>query len=507
MKLSLSHDISNEAQLDTAPLPTASMVEGSNSGPQLPKRLSFFVAINVLFCALLTTLSLLETSATEHAPYYLALLFFLCSTPMLFTSRLNGSYSILLIFSPLYFLFYGLTDILSYFPQIGRHGSSRLGSMFTDGEIAILLGAASLIVGYVLVVSALDRTLSTQIRKDWALGTIITSGVSLWLLGLWATWTWQFQYVDTQVTTQINSSIGSGLVLLRMLQPVGATLLVYAYLKSRSKPLLVFLILVVIFEMMFGLVADSKELAIRTALIFLLAKWLVDGQLPYKLCFGFALVFVMVFPVFQAYRYEVLQVRANSREQALQNFTHSLALSLKSKAFGMENAAVKGLQGLSGRINLKANMELIVQKTGRAVPFQNGYTISLLSYALVPRFILPNKPDSSVGQLFNREFKVSLDRNTYISATHIGELYWNYGWIGLVIGMFLIGCLLATIGSSASMVDHKSITKLLILVTTIYLLCLRFEGGIALQYTLWIRSLILIALLHFLFRSRTAGMD
>jgi hypothetical protein len=65
--------------------------------------------------------------------------------------------------------------------------------------------------------------------------------------------------------------------------------------------------------------------------------------------------------------------------------------------------------------------------------------------------------------------------------------------------MFLIGCLLGLINSRFALAEHKSVTRFLVLVTTIYLICLRFEGGIALQYTLWIRSLGLIMVLHWLF--------
>lgn len=475
------------------------------AAPRLSRRIHAYIGGNLLFGALLISLVALGDSGKTPPTFYLLLLFLLCSTPLLLAGKYNGKYSILVVFAPMFFMFYGFADLVSYLPGFTSLSASRSAEFITEGEIAIILGGACLITGYTFIVSILSKSSSSYLSRDWSLATVTIFGVGLWLIGLWATWTWQLSYSDTRVRTVQDSLLTTTLTLLRMLQPVGSALLAYSFLKSRRLPLLCLVILCMVVELPFGLMVDSKELAIRTAIIFVFSKWLFDGYVPYRWMTIAAIVIVAAFPIFQSYRYEVLQTRSNTREKAVQNFSKSLETALDSKASGKENELTKGIRGLSGRINLKGNMERIVRETGSVVPFQNGYTISLVAYALIPRFILPDKPDSSVGQLFNRQFKISLDPDTYISATHMGELFWNYGWPGLIVGMFIIGCIMGGLSCIASMDNHKSVTRLLLLVTTVYLLCLRFEGGIALQYTLWIRSLILIFILHFFFRRRSTA--
>jgi hypothetical protein len=125
--------------------------------------------------------------------------------------------------------------------------------------------------------------------------------------------------------------------------------------------------------------------------------------------------------------------------------------------------------------------------------------------AVIPRFIWRDKPDSSVGQLFNRQFKISDDPNTYISATFLGELYWNFGWPGILIGMAFIGFALGRVNRACSLAQTKSLTQYLVLSITMYLICLRLEGGIALQFIQWFRSLLMIGALHMLFARAGAG--
>ena len=80
------------------------------------------------------------------------------------------------------------------------------------------------------------------------------------------------------------------------------------------------------------------------------------------------------------------------------------------------------------RASLKFNMEREFARTGVDVPFQEGRTLVAIPLAFIPRIIWPDKPDVSTGQLFNHEIIQGEVADTYISPSHVGELYWNYGW-------------------------------------------------------------------------------
>lgn len=492
--------------------PTLALADGrlsahDGSERQSPKRYLAFAVVNLLFGFTVASLELFGEPSSQPSTLYLLLLCLLCSSPLLLCDRFNGPYSILIVFTPIYFMFYGMGDLIAYVPGMSLYHTHRPDEFLTEGESAILLGAACLIAGYFMVALTSSKSLSKGITRDWSVRTIVILGLIFWAAGLWATWIWQFRFADTRMSTMQESNIGALLTLFRMLQPVGSTLISYAYLKTERTSLLCLLITLMAIELPFGLIADSKELAIRTGMIFIFAKWLYDGSVPSRWVIVAAITIVTIFPIFQAYRYEVLQARSNSREKAIQNLSRSLELAFDSRSGGKDHELKQGVRAFSGRIDLKGNMELIVRKTGRDVPFQNGYTISLLSYALIPRLVLPDKPDSSVGQIFNRAFHVSLDPDTYISATHLGELFWNYGWTGVIIGMLAIGAIMGTVSCGTALADHQSVTRLLLMISTVYLLGLRFEGGIAMQYTQWIRSLCLIAVLHVCCRTRAHSIE
>ena len=141
------------------------------------------------------------------------------------------------------------------------------------------------------------------------------------------------------------------------------------------------------------------------------------------------------------------------------------------------------------------NVQMIVEKTGTDVPYQNGYTLTPILATFIPKIVWSDKPDVPTGQLINNEFHLS-DSDIYISPSHLGELYWNYGWPGVVIGMSIIGGILGVVGGFFNMAQRKTVTRLLVTVVTIKQLVTGFESAIAPSYVVWARSMAGIGLLH-----------
>jgi hypothetical protein len=78
----------------------------------------------------------------------------------------------------------------------------------------------------------------------------------------------------------------------------------------------------------------------------------------------------------------------------------------------------------------------------------------------------------------------------------LGELYWNFGWLGVLAGMTLIGYLLGTLGRQYNLAEAATITRLLVIVVSVRLLILAAEGELATQYVSWMRSMLVIGILH-----------
>ena len=93
-----------------------------------------------------------------------------------------------------------------------------------------------------------------------------------------------------------------------------------------------------------------------------------------------------------------------------------------------------------------ANMDLladVVRQTGTTVPFWGGETyLSLIGFA-VPRFIWPSKPTKTLGQDFGHRYGYldSWDTWTSINLPFLVEFYANFGEIGVLIGMVIVGVL------------------------------------------------------------------
>ena len=462
------------------------------------KRLLIFSVANMSFLLMIVTAGVINDTGNAESFTYLMSLFLICSSPLTLYDKLNGRYAILLIFMPILFMNYGLYELSTLFSLFGLPELLRTkNGMLSAAEVGILIGIIMLIAGYATSAILWKRKSLSVLRNDWKLSTITIAGLCFWIAGAAGTWIWQFGFADIRTATHLSNSAAIGLVVLRMIQPLGSLLLIYAYIVSRNKFLTVLITTMVAVDVTLGFAETSKELMIRSLVLLIVSSFLINKTVPKKWLITAAIVVTFGFSVVQAYRHEVLQLGNKSLSSALSNLSRSLEKALNSKMLAGGTAEAGG-KLFVGRTNLKSTMDLVVTQTGKTVPYQHGYTLALLMYAFVPRLLMPDKPDSSVGQLFTRAFHTSEDRNTYTSTTFMGDLYWNFGWAGLVVGMYFIGAVLGAVGAGTNLSERVTVTRLLLILITVYLLCLRFEGGIALQFTLWIRTVVLILLMHLL---------
>ncbi|MEA2205377.1 MAG: hypothetical protein QOE77_2153 [Blastocatellia bacterium] len=73
-----------------------------------------------------------------------------------------------------------------------------------------------------------------------------------------------------------------------------------------------------------------------------------------------------------------------------------------------------------------------------------GETMKYASYAFVPRILWPDKPSVTRGGWFSAYlglYENEAEATTSMGMSAVGELYWNFGTWGVLIGMLLIGCL------------------------------------------------------------------
>ncbi|MDR7523654.1 MAG: hypothetical protein QN168_14470 [Armatimonadota bacterium] len=99
------------------------------------------------------------------------------------------------------------------------------------------------------------------------------------------------------------------------------------------------------------------------------------------------------------------------------------------------------IDGLSSRLGYLTTLADVLELTPSQIPYWGGQTLLPLATKLVPRFLWPSKPVEVTGQTFGHRygFLQPWDTATSYNMPHIIELYVNWGVIGVVIGMVILG--------------------------------------------------------------------
>jgi oligosaccharide repeat unit polymerase len=88
-----------------------------------------------------------------------------------------------------------------------------------------------------------------------------------------------------------------------------------------------------------------------------------------------------------------------------------------------------------------AKTAAIVQQTDAKNLFLNGSSFTGFIVAPIPRIWWPDKPDVRIGPFVAQEILLLRNRSG-VPPGGIGEFYLNFGWIGIIIGMAIVGMLL-----------------------------------------------------------------
>jgi hypothetical protein len=463
------------------------------------RRKLYAVANAVVF--LIAMVSVSQGGSLSHAAYTVAL-FALCSAPILVLERFNGQYALLSVFMAIYFVFYGMLDLMT---MLAAPGLAVEDDSFSAGELGILTGAVLVFLSYSLVAAAVGSRRPTQPPRDIPPAMLGVVGTLLWLVGSLC---WVYFQVFV-LSDKSNAAGARGLAslgqtktffifLAGLFQPLGILLLAYSYARYRTFGSTVRIIVVVVAQVCMGFLADIKSSAMLAGVLVILTRTLVDNRLPKGWLLGGALFIFVAFPVFQAYRSEVTGERGINRTQAAMDIGKVVEIAISSRDKVARSRGEGHAPSFFERSSLKGSVEIAFERTGDRVPFQDGRTLLDLPYAFIPRIIWPEKPSVPTGQLFNRQFFGGND-DTYVSPSHLGELYWNFGWPGVIFGMSIIGSILGFIAARTNLSRGLSLTRILVLIVTIKGLCMEFEGSIAVAYVVWLRSLAATGVIHLLF--------
>jgi len=466
----------------------------------LRHRMACYVVLNIATAIGAPLCAVMQGGSVARAIYG-AVLFAICSAPLLLLRTLTSRYILLALFMGSYFMHFGALDLQYAF--LGRDGGSS--SALAPAEGAAWLGGVLAFLGYLVGDRLLQRRQTNGPQSEWPVPTLLAVGLILWAIGTVDVLYYQVFIIPEKTNAsaqrgfaQLGAYLTFAFLLLQLLQPLGLLMLAYGYARRRGVQWTSIVIAVVTLQVMVAFVIDVKSTALIAGLIVIVTRTLVDRKLPTRWIVAGVVFVVLAFPVFQAYRTEITGVRGLNRAQAFMELGKVLQIAVSSREKVQQGNSQDRAQTFVERAYIKDNLATVMQHAGVDIPYLHGSSLVAIPMAFVPRILAPDKDALSVGQLFTKQIAKS-DDDTYISISHLGEMYWNFGWSGIFFGMSLTGLLLGAVGARASVEHGASMTRIMVLVATVQSLCIGFEGEIPNSYVVWMRSIAAIALLHLLF--------
>lgn len=142
-------------------------------------------------------------------------------------------------------------------------------------------------------------------------------------------------------------------------------------------------------------------------------------------------------------------VRQVLRDQGRELTPSQLFLSYRDglrEFYGKENLAVRRREGLEvsfDRINLLQVLAAVMRDTPDPVPFMYGATYLPLFVKWIPRVVWSGKPEERTGNNWAQRYGYldADDRTTSFDLPWLPEMFANFGWPGMVVGMCFVGLL------------------------------------------------------------------
>ena len=236
-----------------------------------------------------------------------------------------------------------------------------------------------------------------------------------------------------------------------------------------------------------GMSLSDKSLAMTLIGVPVMTLWYVKRRLPWVSLTALVLLLIFgIFPFYNTFRSLDPHLPRGRRV----GLTLSLARTWDRHEY-MENSVGK----LKERLSVVNSVAVVVRDTEKGwVEYAGGDTLFLPSMVyFIPRAFWRDKPTFRMGREFGEKFRVVhiLDPDTNIAVTVPGELYWNFGLTGIVLGMGLWGVALRGLyrryGEGLGVDPIRLAVHMLLLIQFVH-----FGGGLAAEGVTVFRTIVLI---------------
>jgi hypothetical protein len=360
-----------------------------------------------------------------------------------------------------------------------------------NAQAVALLGLSMLLLGFYLPFGRLAASVFPRPTRDWPPHAAVFVG----LLTLALAW---LVYIPGQLGL-IPSRAGSGaLGTIASGSSFGIALLTLAWLRYRRPEAALLLAVVIPLTMLFNFFTGSKRLFLTPPFMFALAYIVYERRIRMRwLAAGFAALIVL-YPVANIYRAVVKPAQGGRVAHFLQDPSESLAaISQATEGIEVGNWISQGLESTGRRLDGLGVLTKIVMDTPERVPYQGGWTLGYVLLSYVPRIIWANKPATTIGIWVSQSYGDPNDPYTHVGPTWMGEMFFNWGYAGVIFGMFIMG-LLCRILQERLFIWNGPIPALFGAVVVLYAVSRTVQGGLIAPVNGTVYNLAPILIAHYM---------
>jgi len=277
--------------------------------------------------------------------------------------------------------------------------------------------------------------------------------------------------------------------------------------QSRTLRLAVILLLV---QVALGLFSGYREPVAIALLTFLASYHYAGGRVRFwHIAAAGGLVVFVITPLVLSFR--VLTWTASSNVGGLQALM-SAPETMRNMVIARTGSAAPGAWDffkqfaelisivVMARFHGPDSIITILARVPEELPFEWGRTLFFMPIsALIPRLLWPGKPDTGLGDYFRETFWQGGGGS--IAITQVGEFYLNFGVIGVVAGMAVLGILHRAFYEYVRRSMSMKLHALLVLALPYFLVV---DRDISLTYAS-VFKLVIFALVALYFMRNTAG--
>lgn len=233
-----------------------------------------------------------------------------------------------------------------------------------------------------------------------------------------------------------------------LLNTIGILFYSRLWAKEGSKTYAVYAIILYILETYQSLLTSYLRFELILPTFYLFTGYFIGkGSFKYVLSYR-AIPLIIILAVYGSVFNSLPKYRAGF----IRVFSQEQDVSTVRYVDEQEKNASSGLLSRSANVAQMTNIVRLVERN--AGPY-NGRASAPILIAFIPRFLWPDKPKIQLGAWFAVEIGAG-EANDYgvvnnsINMTVAGELYLDFGWIGVFIGSLFFGAFIAVLWNSTN---------------------------------------------------------